>query len=109
MIADARHAVGDGDGFQVAAARESRTADARHAVGDGDGWQAAAAIKSIVADARHAVGNGDGGQAAATTESLIANACHFALGSISKGHGRRDIHGTAVTIRLMIRHLCSFP
>ena len=45
---------------------ESRTADARHAVGDGDGCQAAATRESITADACHAVGDGDGCQAAAT-------------------------------------------
>ena len=51
-------------------ARESILADARHAVGDGNGGQAAASIESIIADACHAVGDGDGGQAAAFIEYI---------------------------------------
>ena len=52
---------------------ESIVADACHAVRDGDGCQAATVIKRIIADARHAVGDGDGCQAAATAERNIAN------------------------------------
>ena len=74
--ADACHAVGDGDGCQAAAARESAIIDGCHAVGDGDGCQSAAAIESKTADACHAVGDGDGCQAAAARESVIIDGCH---------------------------------
>ena len=92
IIADACHAVGDGNGGQAAASRESIIADACHAVGDGDGGQTATARESRTADARHAVGEGDGGQAVAVAESSITDACH-AVG---------DGNGGQATANLMI-------
>ena len=53
---DAGHRVGDGDGGQTAATKESPESDAGHRVGDGDGGQTAAIIEGIVADAGHCVG-----------------------------------------------------
>ena len=57
-------------------ARESRVADARHAVGDGDGGQAVATIKGNISYAGHAVGDADRCQADASVEGSIAYAGH---------------------------------
>jgi len=46
-IANARHAVGDGDGGKGGVIRENPCANARHAVGDGDGGKGGAIIVSI--------------------------------------------------------------
>ena len=61
------------DRSQVAATREGRIADARHAVWDGDGGQAGATREGTVADAGHAVRDSDGGQAAASI--VFATCC----------------------------------
>ena len=74
---NARYAVGDGDGGQARAAKESIIANTRHAVGDGDGGQARTTIESIITNTRHAVGDGDGGQARAVTKSPFFNARNY--------------------------------
>ena len=54
---------------------EGTVADAGHAVGDGDRGQAAATVEGRVADAGHAVWDGDGCQAAAIPEGIICYCC----------------------------------
>jgi hypothetical protein len=53
MIANNRHATGDGDGGKARATRESPIANTRHAVGDGDGGKARAIIESPIANTRN--------------------------------------------------------
>ena len=83
--------------------------NARHALGEGDGGQAAAIRESILSDARHALGNGDGGQAAATLESFFSNARHsIGLAIIGDGGGDGDCSsvfvGVTITRTSSIRH-----
>ena len=99
---DAGHAVGDGDGGQVAASIEGTIADTGHAVWDGDGGQTAAPIEGIVADAGHTVRDCDGGQAAAITEGIVADAGH-AVDSAFIGNGAGDSHFARVAIIIIIR------
>ena len=79
LLADARHAVGDGDRGQAGAFPEGHFADARHAGRDGDRGQTGAVFEGTFADALHAVADGDAGQSAAFIEGIIADARHARL------------------------------
>ena len=75
-MADARHAVGDGDRGKAATVTEGNLADARHAIADGDRGQTTAAIEGTLVDARHAIADGDRGQAGAALEGILADTRH---------------------------------
>ena len=55
---------------------EGIVADAGHAVGDGNRSKATATFKGIVADAGHTFRDSDGGQATATRKCRFSNAVH---------------------------------
>ena len=75
-VADAGHAVGDGDGGQEPTVLESGEADACHAFWDVDGGQIVAAIESHLADIGHAIRDGNGGQSVPIIEGKVADAGH---------------------------------
>ena len=55
---------------------EGFVANAGHAIRDGDGGQATATIEGMAVNGGQAVRDGDGGQSGATRESIIADGCH---------------------------------
>ena len=58
--------------FNAAATIEARTFHTRDGVGDGDGGQTAAPRETVLYQTRDGVGNSDGGQISATTEAAIS-------------------------------------
>ena len=96
-VSNARHALGEDDGGEAAATRESIFSNARHALGDGDGGEVAAIRESPLFNARHALGDVDGGESAATMESTVSNARHAIVHPLV-GHRGGDVDGAGILI-----------
>ena len=85
-MANARHAIRDGDGCKTFTTTKSITSNARHAVRDGDRLKVAATFKGILFNARHVFRDND--RLKAGTIPVFAN--HF-ISEIYVLNGRKVV------------------
>ena len=98
IVTNARNAIRDADGGQTEAVRESTVTDPCNTIRYGNFLQAIAVIESIDTDTRNAIRNADGGQAEASCESIVSDTRNV-ISASAIGHGFRNTHLTAVSIR----------